>query len=217
MRGIFVTFEGIEGCGKTTQAKKLTNYLRKRGFNVLETREAGGTEIGEKIREILHDTRNTKMDPMTEVFLFEAARRQHIIEIIKPSLDRGEIVICDRFMDATIAYQGYGRSLRKSILKKLNSLATDNIVPHITFLLDMEVNTGLKRAEKRRNTLNFPFIIDRYEAENLRFHESIRQGYLKIAKKEPERFIILDANQDIESIHSIIIEKLEKFISNNRI
>lgn len=217
MRGIFVTFEGIEGCGKTTQAKKLANYLRKRGFNVFETREAGGTEIGEKIREILHDTRNTKMDAMTEVFLFEAARKQHIIEIIKPSLERGEIVICDRFMDATIAYQGYGRGLKKSILRRLNSLATDNIVPRITFLLDMEVDTGLKRAEKRRNTLNFPFIIDRYEAENLRFHERIRQGYLKIAKREPERFVVLDANQDIESIHSIIIEKLEKFISNNRI
>ncbi|MCK5422383.1 MAG: dTMP kinase, partial [Deltaproteobacteria bacterium] len=146
---LFITFEGIEGCGKTTQISLLKEYLEQKGYSVVATREPGGTQIGDSMRTILLDSRNTHIDIKTELLLYEASRAQHIKDVVRPALDKGSIVLCDRFTDATLAYQGYAQRINKDLIERLNQFATDNITPDFTILIDCPVEIGLKRAKKR--------------------------------------------------------------------
>lgn len=200
-KGIFITFEGIEGSGKTTQAKLLSERLKKEGYRVLHTYEPGDSELGRKLREILLDL-TLKINPLVELFLYLADRAQHVEEKIKPHINAGFIVICDRFTDSTIAYQGYGRGISIELIKKLNKILLDEFTPDLTVLLDLPVQYGLQRNQKLKKT-------DRFEMEDINFHNKVREGYLKIASAEPERFIILDATESSHEIAEKIYKKVK--------
>ncbi|MDP2599851.1 MAG: dTMP kinase [Deltaproteobacteria bacterium] len=200
MKGLFITFEGIEGCGKSTQISLLNDTLLSKGLPVVLTREPGGTQIGEKIRGLLLDVGSKGMSATTELLLYAAARAQHVAEIIRPALKAGKIVLCDRYFDSTAAYQGAARTLDENILKKLHEIATGNCLPDITFLLDCSVKTGFERIHNQRGKDQF----DRLELESKNFHERVRTGYLALAKQEPDRIKIIDATRDIQEIHGQI-------------
>jgi len=203
MRGIFLTVEGIDGCGKTTQAELLSNYLIRRGFSVVRTREPGGTSLAEDLRNILLNPKNL-IYPMTELFLYAASRAQHTQELIKPSLEDGKIVICERYIDASVAYQGYGRGIDLSIIERLNEIATEGLKPDITILFDIDVEKAFEL--KRRNS----FLFDRLEMEEIEFHKRVRNGYLEIAKKE-KRFRIIKVDGSVKDVHNRVIEVWEDF------
>ena len=195
---IFITFEGIEGCGKTTQIRLLAESLQARGLRVLATREPGGCPIADAIRGILLDSANSGMAPKTELLLYAAARAQHVYEVISPALREGKAVLCDRFTDATLAYQGYGRSLDRILIDRLNRLAAGDVVPDLTLLLDFPPEEGLRRARLRNESL--PEINeDRFEQESLDFHRRVRAGYLDAAARE-ERFRIIDARGTVAEV-----------------
>jgi dTMP kinase len=188
-KGIFITLEGIEGSGKTTQAELLRDLLLECGHQVLITREPGGSPIGEKIRDILLDVSHQEMAALTELLLYEASRCQHVHEIIGPALRNGKIVICDRFYDASTAYQGYGRDIDIETVKNLNLVATEGQKADLTIVLDLPVAEGLQRLGQN---------LDRIEAETVGFHEKVRQGYLELAKSEPDRVKVIDASGSVE-------------------
>ena len=190
---LFITFEGIEGCGKSTQAKLLAEWLQSLGFQILLTREPGGPAISEQIRKILLDVGNSAMFPETELLLYMASRAQHTGEWIIPSLQEERIVICDRFYDSSIAYQGAGRSIGNTIIKELISFSTFGLKPDCTFLIDVPVETSLRRMSDRTK--------DRLEMENISFHEKVRKSFLDVAKSEPDRYIVIDGEKCIESVH----------------
>lgn len=200
MRGIFITFEGIEGSGKTTQIALLADYLVARGRSVRLTREPGGTPIGDQVRKILLDPANTALDPRAELLLYAAGRAQHLAEFIRPSLAGGTIVLCDRFSDATKAYQGYGRGLDLELIGDLDRIVTGGMRPDLTILLDIEASEGLARA-RGRNSRHGLGAEARFENELLPFHERVRKGYLDLAKQEPGRFRIVDASRQSETVH----------------
>lgn len=202
---MFITFEGVEGSGKSTQAKKLHNYLIQQGNQVVYTREPGGTPIAEKIREILLNQENKNMYYLTELLLYAASRAQHIEELIKPALAEGKTVICDRFSDSTIAYQGYGRNIALSTIKQLNQMATQTIKPHLTFILDVPVEQGFKRIEAKRGIGQ----LDRLEQEDIDFHQKVRNGFLVLAKEEPERIKLVDGTQQEEKVFQSILKVLQ--------
>lgn len=183
---VFITLEGIEGSGKTTQLRKLAERIP----NVLVTKEPGGTPTADRIRTILLDTRE-KIDPVAELFLFAASRRQHVMEVIKPALAEGRVVLCDRFTDATLAYQGFGRLLDLDRLRWLNDWATDSLHPDLTLIFDLPEEVGLKRARSRNSAA--PVDEGRFELEDLRFHRRVREGYLTLATAEPQRYKVIDA------------------------
>ncbi len=193
--GYFITFEGIEGCGKTTQIKLLAEYFSERGLNVTLTREPGGCPIADQVRNILLDARNSAMTPRAELLLYAAARAQHVEEVIKPALAAGRIVLCDRFTDATIAYQGNGRGLDLNTIDQLNCLATTGLSPQLTVLIDCPVEIGLERAFARINT-GSGSREERFELESGRFHQKVRDGYLILAALAPDRFVIIDGSRD---------------------
>lgn len=201
MKGKFITFEGIEGCGKTTQIKLLDEYLQKKGSKTVLTREPGGTAIGDNIRKVLLDPTHKIMDPVTELLLYAAARKQHIEELIKPSLDSGKTVLCDRYSDSTTAYQGAARKLDMGLLARVDKIATGGLKPDVTILLDIYAKEGLKRALGRGSP-------DRFEQENISFHERVRTGYLKIAKAEPDRVFVVNGMKNVQDIHKEIILSL---------
>jgi dTMP kinase len=203
---LFITFEGIEGCGKTTQIGYLTSYLERTHHSFLLTREPGGTAVGEKIRQILLSSANDGIEPMAELFLYAAARAQHLRRVILPALQAGKIVLCDRFADATLAYQGYGRGINGEWIEKLHCRIMDNITPDMTFLLDLPVEEGLRRALKRMEKQTIKE--DRFEKEAIDFHRRVREGYLVLAKREPKRIIILDGRKDEQTLHREIISLL---------
>jgi dTMP kinase len=208
--GVFITFEGSEGCGKTTQIKSLSNKLKTLGNNVEITREPGGTQIGESIRHLLQDPLNAdKITPITELLLFSACRSELSERIIKPALARGDFVVCDRFYDSTYVYQGIGRSLNLSYIEQLKTISVGTLIPDLTIILDLNASTGLERAENRQSGT-----LDRIEAESLQFFEKIRQGYLDLAKSEPERFFIIDGSLSIQEIESIIWDEVKKRFLN---
>jgi dTMP kinase len=208
--GVFITFEGSEGCGKTTQIKSLSNKLKTLGKNVEITREPGGTQIGESIRHLLQDPLNTdKITPITELLLFSACRAELSERIIKPALARGDFVVCDRFYDSTYVYQGIGRSLNLSYIEQLKTISVGTLIPDLTIILDLNASTGLERAENRQSGT-----LDRIEAESLQFFEKIRQGYLDLAKSEPERFFIIDGSLSVQEIESIIWDEVKKRFLN---
>lgn len=187
--GAFITLEGIEGSGKTTQAELLRDHLIESGLEVLLTREPGGSPIGEKIRHILLDTSNAGMEPLAELFLYEASRTQHVEEVIKPALRAGKTVICDRFYDASTAYQGHGRGIDTDTVSRMNLVATGGKKPDLTIVLDLPASQGLRRLGRS---------LDRIEGEKAAFHEQVRRGYLEIAKMEPERVRVVDASGSVE-------------------
>jgi len=209
MKGIFITFEGIEGSGKSTQLELLAKGLEAKGLQVIKTQEPGGTRIGAMIRKILLDPRNKVIEPMTELMLYEASRAQHIKEVILPSIREGRIVLCDRFSDATIAYQGYGRGLSLDEIKGLEALITDGLRPSLTILLDIDPEKGLLRAKKRIEK-DSSIREGRIEQEGFSFHKRVREGYLKIAEGEPDRIKVIMADGSREEVHRKIIEVVKE-------
>ncbi len=199
MKGAFISFEGIEGSGKSTQAKLLYSYLEGRGHEVVLTEEPGGTVIGKEIREVLLAVEHRNMSPLTELLLYMASRAQHVQEVILPALDRGAIVITDRFADSTIAYQGYGRGIDFGIIDTLDAVATGRLRPDLTILLDIDIGTGLQRNKDVRK-------VDRLELEDISFHERVRDGYHAIASREPSRVRTLSVRNGIEETHRAIVE-----------
>jgi dTMP kinase len=202
---MFITFEGIEGCGKTTQIRKLQRVLREKKIPALLTREPGATKIGLQIRAILLDQKNKNLDPRAELFLYLADRCQHVSEKINPALARGRWVISDRFWDATVVYQGAARGLDAKFLEKLRPWVLGSLWPDQTFLLDCPVSIGLARAWERINRSEHQKNESRFEKEALSFHEKIRQGYLALARKAPDRIKVLDATQSPDKIHQQIL------------
>ena len=204
--GMFITFEGIEGCGKSTQARMLKEFLIKKGKRVFLTREPGGPKIAEEIREMLLSVANKEMLPQTEVLLYMASRSQHTGEWIIPELEKGKIVISDRYYDSTFAYQGAARKIDGKLIDTIRRYATFGLIPKITFLVDLPEEIGLSRILAKD--------ADRLEQESMEFHKKVREGFLDIAKKEPERFKILDGKKSIKEIHNdvinIIIKELDK-------
>jgi dTMP kinase len=205
---MFITFEGIEGCGKTTQIRRLRQVLKDREIPALITREPGGTAVGKQIRAILLDPRNKKIRPKAELFLYLADRCQHLAEKIQPALAQGHWVICDRFWDATVVYQGLARGLELKTLERLRPLVLNTTIPDRTFLLDCPVEIGLARAWKRMARAGQAERESRFETESRPFHEKIRRGYLALARKEPRRFRILDATKSPQEIFQGILDQI---------
>ena len=197
--GVFITFEGVEGGGKSTQLQCLRDRLTALGRDVYVTREPGGTPIGEAIRSVLLDPAHRAMAPITELLLYEAARAQIVAECIRPHIEAGDIVLCDRFADSTTAYQGAGRGLPADMLNHLHQLATEGLWPDLTFVLDVPATVGLARAARRCEA-------DRIEQESLVFHERVRSAFLAIAQQEPRRVHIVDGTRNVEEIAEIIAQ-----------
>ena len=198
MKGIFITFEGIDGSGKTTQIELLNSFLKQSGFDVVLTREPGGTDIGDKIRKILLDSKNIQMSYRAETLLFLASRAELVSKVIQPSLNQGKIIICDRFFDSTIAYQGIARQLGAEKILDMSLWATENIIPDLTFLLSIDVwecENRLKNGKKKK---------DRIEKEEIDFKSKIQEGYMQLAGKNKERFVIVDGCLDIESVFTVV-------------
>ncbi len=198
-KGLFITFEGPDGSGKTTQSILLARYLRRKGYKVIHTREPGGTSMAEALRKILLNPKS-KIFPLAEVFLYEASRTQHTKELILPALCEGKIVICERYSQATIAYQGHGRGINISLLRKLNRVATEGLKPDITFMLDRDVKGGL---EVKKNQ-------DRLEKEKVAFHRRVRKGYLNMARSLPHKIKVIKFKKGPQEIHKEIVKEIEK-------
>ena len=194
--GLFITFEGGDGCGKTTQIELLDKYLKNKGFDTLLTREPGAKGLGVKLREILLNY-DGEVSPQCESFLFLADRAQHIDCIIKPALKEGKIILCDRHTDSTVAYQGYGRGLDIEEIKTLNNIATGGLKPNLTIVLDVDVKTSMQRVGKEK---------DRMESAGIEFFNKVRRGYLEIAKREPQRVKVIDSSNTIDNIHKQVVE-----------
>jgi len=212
---LFITFEGIEGCGKTTQVKRLVKRLNSEGISLVTTLEPGGTRIGKSIRHILLDASNRDLSPLAELILYIADRAQHVEEVIKPALDQGKWVICDRFFDATLAYQGTARGQDMELIRILNNKATHGIRPDITFLLDCPVEMGLDRALKRNRDLSQEDQ-DRFERERLEFHREVRKGYLELARKEDKRFVVINAALTEDDVEQEIFQSLSPILDEKR-
>jgi dTMP kinase len=207
-RGFFITFEGVDGCGKSTQAKLLSAQLSSE-HSVVTTREPGGTMVAEKIRTLLIDPANGSMVDDCELLLYLAARAQHVQEIILPALERGEIIICDRFQDATFAYQGFGRDISLETLKTLNTFATGGLLPDLTFIFDISIDTAFDRLA----AMNKPR--DRLESGGRSFFEKIRQGYQILAEDEPERIILFDGNASPEILAEMVWNKVTAVVEKH--
>src|SRR4030067_1376394 len=205
----FITFEGVEGSGKTTQIRLLRKYLTQKGIPCKVTREPGGCPISEKVRKILLNPDHREMVPISELLLYESARAQHVKEVIEPFLKKGGIVLCDRFRDATLAYQGYGRKIDLKWIERLNHLSSQGIKPDVTFLLDCPSDVGLKRALQRNRELKQERE-ERFEKEEIQFHRRVRKGYLAIAKKEPRRVKVIDTRQGEDKVFN----KIRKTVDN---
>lgn len=198
----FITFEGVEGAGKSTQIKKLGNYLRKKKLDFIILREPGGTVLGEQLRKILLKDKNLKIDSITETLLMMVSRRELLIQKIFPALKENKVVLCDRFIDSTIAYQGYGRGVEVEWIEKIFKLVCFNFYPDLTFLLDIDIEDGFKRLKEK--------VKDRFEDEEKSFHKKVRNGFLEISKKNKKRIFLIDAGENKEKIFSKIIECLKK-------
>lgn len=209
-KGIFITFEGPECAGKTTQIRLLREYFAEQGREIIVTREPGGTEVGEELRQIAkHHVSDIPVTDEAEVLLFAASRAQHVAVLIKPALARGSVVICDRFLDSTTAYQGHARGLDMDFIHQLNHFAVHDCIPDMTILLDLTAEESMDRSSKREETL---FVEDRIESEKIDFHRRVREGFLKIAEEEPERIKMVPAIDSIENIHQKIVNLLQSVI-----
>ncbi len=206
-KGVFITFEGIDGCGKSVQAKKLADTLSNNRHKALFVREPGGNDISEKIREILLDSRHYTMSPLAEFFLYEAARAQLMEVLISPALEKGEIVIADRFFDSTVTYQGYGRDLSLDMIHKTNFWACKGVTPDRTYFIDIPFEASLKRRAKTGEEE------DRMENQHASFFNKVRDGYHQLAKENPERIKVIDGMSTIENIANLILSDVESLIS----
>jgi dTMP kinase len=205
-----VTFEGPEGSGKTTQIRLLDGELRARGLSVVCTREPGGTPIAEQIRTVLHDLGNQAMLPMTEALLYSAARAQHVTQIIRPALERGDFVISDRYAASTMAYQGYGHGLDLDKLRVITDFATGGLVPELLIYLDLDVEIGLQRKLRDQEAGRGEW--NRMDQQDIAFHQRVREGYLEMARQDPDHWLVLDATQPIMVIQEMILDRLEAFL-----
>jgi len=208
MTGLLITFEGIDLCGKSSQARLLAEYIRERKIEVVLSREPGGTPISEKIRQILLSREHTSMSPLTELLLYEAGRAQHTGELIRPSLEAGRCVILDRYGDASTAYQGWGRQLGPDLVRRLNELATGGLRPDMTILLDLSPEEAARRAPEK------DWQADRLEGEAIEFHRRVREGYRRMAVEEPDRIKLIDGRNAIDDIHDQILTLIEPLLSS---
>jgi dTMP kinase len=204
---MFITFEGPEGSGKTSQIVLLAEYLQEKGYDVVQTREPGGTPIGDQIRAVLHDVNNREMESVTELLLYSASRAQLVRELVEPALVAGKIILCDRYADSTIAYQGYGRGLDLPALYMLTEFATGGLKPHLTLLLDIYVERGLDRRQMGGEEMN------RLDLETVSFHQKVRKGYHTLAEAEPERWVIVDADRPVEAIQKDLREIVKEKVA----
>jgi len=202
---LFITFEGGEGCGKSVQARVLYRRLSELVIPVVLTHEPGGTSLGKKLARWLKWAQDTGISPLAELLLFNTSRTQLVDEVIRPSLEKGKVVICDRYADSTTAYQSYGRGLDLEMVKAINNAATQGIKPNLTVLLDISVEAGLARKTKKRQ--------DRFERENITFHQRVREGYLNLAANDPERWLVIDASQSRQKIAEIIWQRVSQLLS----
>lgn len=202
-KGLFITFEGSEGSGKSTQMELIGQYLKSKNRSVLFVREPGGVAISEKIREILLDAGNKAMAPSCEMLLYMAARAQLVEEVIAPALNKGKAVICDRFLDSTVVYQGYGHQMDVAFIKKVGGFATQGIKPDLTFIFDIDAKKGLARIKRAK---------DRIEQRAMAYHTRVREGYLDIAKKEPKRIKVINSDQSIEDIHQQVRQHIDRLL-----
>lgn len=205
-QGLFITVEGVEGAGKSTQLGLILEHLRQAGIQVISTREPGGTPFAESVRELLLANREEKVDQITELLLMFAARSQHLTELIKPAIAEGKWVVCDRFTDATYAYQGGGRRLGFDLVAQLEQLVQGSFRPDRTFYLDLPVEQGMQRVIARGEK-------DRFEMEQIEFFERVRQAYLQLANTDPDRYILIDASQNLEAVQSDLVEELDKLVA----
>lgn len=206
MRGAFITIEGVDGSGKSTQMELLQAYLEDRGFSVVHTFEPGGTKIGKQIRDILLNYRNAEMADLTELLLYAAARAQHVREIIRPGLAAGKVIICDRFADSTIAYQGYGCGIDANLIERLNAIATQGVRPDLTLLLDIDPGRGLARVRCRTGDS------DRIERRRLFFHAKVREGFLALAATEPARVKLIRADLPVDAVHRAVTAHVDALL-----
>ncbi len=213
-RGFFITLEGLEGTGKSTHGPALAERLRQRGIDVLHTREPGGTAIGERIRGVLLDEAHQEMVAETEMLLFAASRAQFVREVVRPALARGVTVLSDRYVDASLAYQGYGRGLDVAVVRWVNEVATGGLLPDLTILLDMDPAAGLARARAGKGGAAGRG--DRLEQEALAFYERVREGFLRLAAESPQRFAVLDASGEIAQVRRQVVETVERFLGQPR-
>ena len=215
MRGLFITFEGIDGCGKSTQREMLAEQLRQRGFEVVVTREPGGTVIGEDIRQVLVSDASVHIAPTTELLLYGAARAQHMAELISPSLEAGRVVISDRYTDSTVAFQGYGRGLDLDVVERVNRFATGGLVPDLTIVFDLDP----AMARMRLGSRPVGGLLGAFDDQHPDFHERMRSGYLRMATEDPARIRVVDASGSAEETHSsvmaLVLPKLEEARSRN--
>ncbi len=209
---MFITLEGIEGSGKTTQMQQLSTYVENRGHSCVLTREPGGTALGKKIRTILLDPASTELVPTAELLLYMADRAQHINTLIKPCLAEGKIVLCDRYFDATVVYQGFARGLDTGFICDLHRLILDDLKPEMTFLLDLSPRIGLARAWKQLDNGTRSGTESRFEEETISFHEKVRAGYLELARRQPERIRVVDGSQDKKQVQMDIRDALADFL-----
>jgi dTMP kinase len=202
-KGMFITFEGPEGAGKTTIISMISKELDKQGLSILQTREPGGIEIAEKIRSVILDKSHTAMDPRTEALLYAAARRQHLVEKVEPALEIGKLVLCDRFIDSSLAYQGYARGLGVDEVFSINQFAIAGKMPDLTLYFDIDPEIGLNRINQHENRE-----VNRLDLEDIQFHQKVREGYELLLKRFPKRIIKIDASQPLETVFSTTIETI---------
>ena len=211
----FISFEGGDGSGKSTQLELLAGYLSKQGIVCLSTREPGGTNLGKMLRKVLLELRDEPISPETELFLYLADRAQHVQKVIEPAMAGGKLVLCDRFTDSTLAYQGYGRGVDLDVLGRMNAIASRGLVPDLTFLLDCPVEVGLSRTQRRSSshasrTAANAQAEDRFERESALFHQQVRRGFLALAQADLARMVVIDAARSIASIHQEIVTIVEQ-------
>ncbi len=210
MKGFFITFEGTEGSGKTTVIEKVEKYYVEKGYQVIRTREPGGSKIAEDIRNVILDVNNTNMDSITEAMLYAASRRQHLVEKVIPYMEKGYIVLCDRFIDSSLAYQGHARNLGIDKVYQLNLIATNGLLPDATIYIDVRPEVGLARIKTNNREQN------RLDLEKLSFHDKVYEGYHIVSEMFKDRFKVINGEQDRESVFNDTVEVLNKIINNNQ-
>jgi dTMP kinase len=207
-KGIFITIEGPDGSGKTTILQMLAQNLEKEGYEVVATREPGGIDIAEQIRKVILDTENTAMDPRTEALLYAAARRQHLAEKVRPALEEGKVVLCDRFVDSSLAYQGHARGLGIDEVFSINQFAIENMMPAMTLYFDVAPEIGLERINKNKGRE-----VNRLDMEKLEFHQKVRDGYMMIAERFPDRIAKIDASKELEAVYTQAEAKIKELLN----
>lgn len=206
-KGLFITFEGPEGSGKTTVSQQVAAYLTEKGYEIVSTREPGGIDIAEQIRRVILDTNNTAMDERTEALLYAAARRQHLVEKVLPALQEGKIVLCDRFLHSSLAYQGYARGIGAQEVLKINEFAIDGQMPDLTLYFDIRPEVGLERISKNKERE-----VNRLDQEALEFHENVRKGYLTLLDQD-ENMIRIDAEKTVEEVFQQTIQEIQRYLN----